>query len=288
MTTEDLKVRVAFWPKEAEKVDKDKGRVSFVPQIVTIGRIFDGERGVGWKFNEDPDGNIWNGRGQWNKEKRKTDKYEGPKFAVGNKVLATLQRTKGDTKDFFDVLDIRLAPEELQEPSAAEQAAYVDHQNGSAPSVSLPEQFDRHGNAMRDPNGNATAAYWVFNDEQRRLGMCFNNLTVRLAAIDQMALNFHIEKDGEAQITPFDKPDWYESQNAQWWTWFDEASRGLPLTPAWEAPAPQSGAANDAAEIAEQANAHLGDQPLPPDHGTTRTVTDPQTGEVLEEEEQPW
>jgi len=134
--------------------------------------------------------------------------------------------------------------------------------SGAAPQSTepLPQAYDRMGNSMRDSMGNPTVYYWMFTDEQRRLGMTFNNLTAAIASSSY-------EDFGLTRV-----------DTDQWQKWFHEASRGLPLTPVQDEPT--SGAVEDAAEMEQQAQQHLADQ-------EPRVITEPD-GTKVDEESHPW
>ena len=133
------------------------------------------------------------------------EKYHGPnKPPVGTIArfsLKTKPKSGPNAKPgsmYRDVVKIEKADaSEYTGAPAAPQAAYKDdyapqhQQNGSgAPPAPLEQRI--------------------------LLGMAFNNLTQRLAAVD-----------GNPEV------NWeYDRWNEQWWQWFSEASRGLPLTPA--------------------------------------------------------
>ena len=106
MTTD---IRVEQWPHEIDTITKT-GAIKFKPVVATIARVFDSDKGVGWRFEEDTtkagerQGLIWNAQGPWNEDANKRDPYTGPTFAQGERVKATLGLRKGTKATYHDVI----------------------------------------------------------------------------------------------------------------------------------------------------------------------------------------
>ena len=179
--------------------------------------------------------------------------------------LATApMKTKPD-KRYHDINKVAKATDEEKaafQPETYSSTPSGDYASKELPggstqgSTPLPAAFDRNGNPMRDPNGQPTAWYWMFNDEQRRLGMAFNNLTTILSSgVPNDIGKFFPNPPVSGEVT-------YEyiteTMLHQWWGWYQEASRGIPLTPVQDGEEPQSVA--DARELDEQASSHLSEE----------------------------
>src|SRR3990167_6979797 len=114
MTTD---IRVEQWPHEIETSTR-RGAIKFKPVLATIARVFDSDKGVGWRFEEDTtkagerQGLIWNAQGPWNEDANKRDPYTGPIFAQGERVKVTLGVRKGKTATYHDVIAIVAAEAE--------------------------------------------------------------------------------------------------------------------------------------------------------------------------------
>jgi len=131
MTTD---IRVEQWPHEIDTITK-AGAIKFKPVIATIARVFDSDKGVGWRFEEDTtksgerQGLIWNAQGPWNEDANKRDPYTGPVFAQGERVRATLGVRKGTKATYHDVIGIMAveATADTPKPAAAQANGRTAH-----------------------------------------------------------------------------------------------------------------------------------------------------------------
>lgn len=109
------------WPHEVQAM-KD-GAVTFKPIVATIKTVVDGQRGPGWKFEEDPtkDGDYtgvtWWSVGEWSEAENAYLPYKGPKFAKGQRVNVQLRSKEGKTgKTYYNAQRIEaVAPDQASE-----------------------------------------------------------------------------------------------------------------------------------------------------------------------------
>jgi len=124
MTTD---IRVEQWPHEIDTITKT-GAIKFKPVLATIARVFDSDKGIGWRFEEDTtragerQGLIWNAQGPWNEEANKRDPYTGPTFAQGERVKVTLGVRKGTKATYHDVIGIVAVEAAADAPKPPAQA----------------------------------------------------------------------------------------------------------------------------------------------------------------------
>ncbi len=98
-----------------------------------------------------------------------------------------------------------VAPERSPQDATGSQYADESSRSASGPATA----------PLRDAGGQPTPAYWKEKDRQIKLGMAFNNLT-------HMVISMQRNEDTES---------WFQQNWNLWGDWFNEASRGLPLTP---------------------------------------------------------
>lgn len=229
------------WPHNFSQMKQNKkgqNVYTFEPVEVTIRRVFppklDGGKmqyATGWSFNEDTTthergtGVIWSHPGEWNNDERAfTQAYPHPTGKQGQRASVTLSMTEGDDRNFYNLQSLVLLGG-TESGSTQQEGSYADKEltaPAQEPAAALPEQFDRNGNPLRDDFNNPTAWYWLMKDEQMRVGMAFNDLTRMLASgIPDKAMTLGAE----------DAVQNWGKKWEQWHKWFDEASRGLPLTP---------------------------------------------------------
>jgi hypothetical protein len=176
-------VRIDDWPHEIESMDKE--RTVFARTTATVARVFpaQGKRPLALKFREDTtqdgqyQGVTWAVQGAYDKVKNKRLPYEGPVPAEGQQVQVVLSLRRGDSRNFYDVRDLRVN-------GAAPQSA----SNGAAQPAGQPEAPQTLSERLSNPDG--TPVRWGYVDHPKTLrkievAQTFNNLTALMAAITQ-------------------------------------------------------------------------------------------------------